>query len=162
MKLKKLNVVVKWLTLLLHIQKVPGSNLGLETGNPVWDFFTFFSVLPGKCRGSTLILGHNFPFPKILSTSSFTCHSFVWCYIVIVTEKGSLIKLKYSALYIPSVLGNDDVQSSSTLVFSKCTEWPGSDKLQNSLENLLHENVIEHVTFKQWISTNRSTLESIV
>jgi hypothetical protein len=25
------NVVVEWLTVLLHIQHVPGSNLGLET-----------------------------------------------------------------------------------------------------------------------------------
>jgi hypothetical protein len=29
-----LNVVVEWLTLLLRIQQVPGSNLGLETGYP--------------------------------------------------------------------------------------------------------------------------------
>jgi hypothetical protein len=30
----KLNVVVKWLTLLLHIQEGLGSNLGLETDYP--------------------------------------------------------------------------------------------------------------------------------
>jgi hypothetical protein len=34
--------------------------------------------------------------------------------------------------------------------------------LQNLLENLLEENAIEHDTFKQWISTDRSTLETIV
>jgi hypothetical protein len=28
------NVLVEWLTLLFHIREVPGSNLGLETGNP--------------------------------------------------------------------------------------------------------------------------------
>jgi hypothetical protein len=28
------NIVVEWLTLLLHIREVPGSNLDLETGHP--------------------------------------------------------------------------------------------------------------------------------
>jgi hypothetical protein len=30
----KPNVMVEWLALLLHIRKVPGSNLGLQTGYP--------------------------------------------------------------------------------------------------------------------------------
>jgi hypothetical protein len=28
------NVVVEWLTFLLRIKEIPGSNLGSETGNP--------------------------------------------------------------------------------------------------------------------------------
>jgi hypothetical protein len=31
---QSLNVVVEWLTLLLHIREVPGSNLSPETGYP--------------------------------------------------------------------------------------------------------------------------------
>jgi hypothetical protein len=31
-----LNVTVEWLSFLLHIKKVPGSNFGLETGYPDW------------------------------------------------------------------------------------------------------------------------------
>jgi hypothetical protein len=38
----------------------------------------------------------------------------------------------------------------------------GSDKLQDLLGNLPEENAIEHVFFKQWISTDRSTLETTV
>jgi hypothetical protein len=34
--------------------------------------------------------------------------------------------------------------------------------LQNLLENLIEENAIEHVTFKQWMSTDRSTPEITV
>jgi hypothetical protein len=41
--------------------------------------------------------------------------------------------------------------------FQECSECTGLGKLQN----LLEENVIEHVTLKQWISTDRSTLETI-
>jgi hypothetical protein len=48
------NVVVKWLTLLLHIQEVPGWNLGPETAYLDWSFSYFFSVLPGEFRDSTL------------------------------------------------------------------------------------------------------------
>jgi hypothetical protein len=48
------NVVVEWLTLLLGIQEVPGSNLGPETGYPYWGFSWLFSVCPGKSRDSIL------------------------------------------------------------------------------------------------------------
>jgi hypothetical protein len=44
----------------------------------------------------------------------------------------------------------------------ECVELPGSDKLQNLLENLLEENGIEHIIFKQCICTHRSTLETNV
>jgi hypothetical protein len=42
------NIVVKWLTLLLHNQEVPGSNIGSETGYPDWGISWFFSVPPGN------------------------------------------------------------------------------------------------------------------
>jgi hypothetical protein len=35
------NVVVEWLTLLLHICEVPGSNLGQDTGYPTEIFHDF-------------------------------------------------------------------------------------------------------------------------
>jgi hypothetical protein len=34
--------VVRWLTLLLHIRDVPGSNISPETGCPDWAFPGFF------------------------------------------------------------------------------------------------------------------------
>jgi hypothetical protein len=36
------NVMFEWLALLLHIRKVPGSNLCSETGYPVSGCFDFF------------------------------------------------------------------------------------------------------------------------
>lgn len=57
-------------------------------------------------------------------------------------------KSEYSALRVPSLLGNDDMQSFSTMMLSffsyKGTEWPSSDKLQDLHENLLEENAVEH------------------
>jgi hypothetical protein len=47
-----LNVVVECSTLLLRIRKVPGLNVGPETGYP--EFFMVFSVTPGKYRNGTL------------------------------------------------------------------------------------------------------------
>jgi hypothetical protein len=64
------NVVVEWLTL-LHIRKIPGSNLGPETGYPHWRFSLISSVPPGECQDSTLKFSH------ILSMSSFTYHPLV-------------------------------------------------------------------------------------
>jgi hypothetical protein len=43
------NVIVKWLTLLLRIQEVPGSNLSPDTGYHDWGFLWFSSVTPGEC-----------------------------------------------------------------------------------------------------------------
>jgi hypothetical protein len=60
--------VVEWLTLLLRIREVPGSNLDPETGYPDLGFSCFFSVSPGKCRDS---IGHNHSF-HIISNSLFT------------------------------------------------------------------------------------------
>jgi hypothetical protein len=47
------NFAVEWLTFLLRIREVPGSNLGPETGYP-W----FFTVPPGNFRYSALKLNH--------------------------------------------------------------------------------------------------------
>jgi hypothetical protein len=35
-------------------------------------------------------------------------------------------------------------------------------KLQTLLENLIEENSMEHVTIKQWVSIDRSTIETTV
>jgi hypothetical protein len=51
-------MMVEWLTLLLHIREILGSNLGLESGYSD-RFFVVSSVPPGECQGSSLKLGHN-------------------------------------------------------------------------------------------------------
>jgi hypothetical protein len=49
---------VEWLTVLLCILNVPGSNLGPETGYPDW-FFLWLSPVPtGKCSDSRAKLRH--------------------------------------------------------------------------------------------------------
>jgi hypothetical protein len=53
------NIVVKRLTLLLRIREVSSSNIGLDTSYSDWSFHRFFSALAGKCRDSTLQLGHD-------------------------------------------------------------------------------------------------------
>jgi hypothetical protein len=84
--------VVEWLTLLLHIWEVLGSNV--ETGYPDWGFSWFYSVPPGKFQGSTLKLGHDHSLQLPLQ---FIIHlSFDATYIAWVTEKASLNKLKIS------------------------------------------------------------------
>jgi hypothetical protein len=65
-----LNVVVEWLTLLVHIQEVTGSNLSPGTGYLAWRSW-FSSVIPGKFRESTLNETTAASF-HILSNSSFT------------------------------------------------------------------------------------------
>jgi hypothetical protein len=44
---RKLNVVIEWLTTLLHIREVQGLNLGPETDYPDWDLSLLSSVPPG-------------------------------------------------------------------------------------------------------------------
>jgi hypothetical protein len=68
--------MAKWLTLLLHTQKLPGSNLGPETSYSDRGSLVFPSVPPGKSWDSTLKLGneHFFPHPLqfiFLHLSSF-------------------------------------------------------------------------------------------
>jgi hypothetical protein len=66
------NVVVDWLTILLLIQEVLGSNLGLETTYSDWGFCGFTQYLEANA-GYYFKLGHD-PIFRILSRSSFTCH----------------------------------------------------------------------------------------
>jgi hypothetical protein len=49
-----LNVVVQWLTHLVRIREVPGSNLGPETGYNDLSFSWFSVVVPGKFLCNTL------------------------------------------------------------------------------------------------------------
>jgi hypothetical protein len=46
-----------WLTFLLHIRKVPSSNIG--HGDRLWGLSWFYSVPPGDCRDITLKFGHD-------------------------------------------------------------------------------------------------------
>jgi hypothetical protein len=47
-------VTADWLAILLRIREVLASNLGPETGYPVWGISWISSVSPGKWRGGTL------------------------------------------------------------------------------------------------------------
>jgi hypothetical protein len=80
----KPNVVVKWLTLVLRIREVPGSNLGQQTGYPDWSFSWFPSVSPGKCCNMYLQLGHDRflpnPFQVIIHVSYIRRYSFSFSY----------------------------------------------------------------------------------
>jgi hypothetical protein len=73
MNLWILNFVIEWLTLLLRVQEVPGSNLGTETSYPNC-FSWFFSVYPGYCWASTIKLCQDHflpnPFQFIVHLSS--------------------------------------------------------------------------------------------
>ena len=42
----------------------------------------------------------------------------------------------------------------------ECTSCPGISKLRDNLITYLDENLIDNVTFKQWVSVDRSTLET--
>ena len=44
--------------------------------------------------------------------------------------------------------------------FGECTSCPGISKLRDDLTTLLDENVIDNITYKQWVSVDRSTLET--
>jgi hypothetical protein len=65
------NVAAEWITLLLCIRDVLGSNLDPETGYHDWGISCFSSVSPGKCRDSTLKLGCNRFLPH---SFQFTIH----------------------------------------------------------------------------------------
>jgi hypothetical protein len=43
-----------------------------------------------------------------------------------------------------------------------CTECPGTEQLQNRLEQHLDEQMIERIEYKQWTTTDRATLETKV
>jgi hypothetical protein len=75
----KPNSEVEWLTLLLCIREVPGSNLGPETGYPLW----FSSVPPGECHDSSWklncdgLLSNPFQFNVHLSPYHWTIFSLI-------------------------------------------------------------------------------------
>jgi hypothetical protein len=50
------NGVVEWLTFVLRIWEVPGSNLVLDSTYPYWGFSWVSSVLPCECSDNTLKL----------------------------------------------------------------------------------------------------------
>jgi hypothetical protein len=60
-------------------------------------------------------------------------------------------------------LSNYDLQSTSNkLFFCDCSECPGPADLKNALEDVFTDNSIENITLKQWISTDRCELVTIV
>jgi hypothetical protein len=69
------NIVVEWLTPLLRIREVLGSNVGPETGYPDWACSWFYSFSPGEWRPSILKWGHDLyignPFYFIIHLSPF-------------------------------------------------------------------------------------------
>ena len=44
--------------------------------------------------------------------------------------------------------------------FGKCSQCPGHSSVEVLLQKLLDDNMIDNVTFKQWVSVDRSTLET--
>jgi hypothetical protein len=48
------------------------------------------------------------------------------------------------------------------LFFHDCSECPGPTDLENTLEHVFTDNAIENIAFKQWISTDRCELITIV
>jgi hypothetical protein len=46
--------------------------------------------------------------------------------------------------------------------FRDCSKCPGPTNLENTLEDVFTDNAIENITFKQWISTDRCELVTIV
>jgi hypothetical protein len=46
--------------------------------------------------------------------------------------------------------------------FRDCSEFPGPTDLENTLEDVFTDNAIENIAFKQWISTHRCELITIV
>jgi hypothetical protein len=67
----ELNVTTEWLPLLPRIQKVPGWNLGPDTGYPDWSFLWFSSVSRGIYRCSASNVGHDRPIHYLLFILSF-------------------------------------------------------------------------------------------
>jgi hypothetical protein len=46
--------------------------------------------------------------------------------------------------------------------FQQCAECAGSNNIKTILENVLEDNAIENMTFKQWIISQICTLEAFV
>jgi hypothetical protein len=79
------NVVVEWVTPLLRIRNIPGSNLGPETGYLDCGISWFLSVPPGKHRECTSKLGYDRFLPN--SGNSSIYRSIVCRYVVLIAEK---------------------------------------------------------------------------
>ncbi|GBM24624.1 hypothetical protein AVEN_144375-1 [Araneus ventricosus] len=50
----------------------------------------------------------------------------------------------------------------SACYFGKCSECPGSENLVQKISDFFNDNGVENITFKQWLSTDKSTLETLV
>jgi hypothetical protein len=72
------NIVVEWLTPVLHIQEIPVSNLCPEIGYPGYGLREFSQSLQINSR-VIFKLGHD-PSTQILSKSLFSEHSVIRCY----------------------------------------------------------------------------------
>jgi hypothetical protein len=81
------NDVVKWLTLLLRIREVQGSNLGPGDRLSWLRFSCFSSVPPSEFQDSALKLGHDPSYLILFNSSSFTNHPIIDTSLV--TEKAS-------------------------------------------------------------------------
>lgn len=77
--MKTFDFAVQWLAFLFHIQEVPCSNIGSETGSPDCCPQWLSSPTPYcKFRGNYLKLGHNQFVPHILQ---YIVHPMTWRYI---------------------------------------------------------------------------------
>ncbi|GBM58651.1 hypothetical protein AVEN_251920-1 [Araneus ventricosus] len=50
----------------------------------------------------------------------------------------------------------------SACYFAKCSEHAGSENLAQKISDFFNDNGVENIIFKQWLSTDRSTLETLV
>jgi hypothetical protein len=74
--LEALNVMIEWLTLIIHIPEVPGSNFSPETGYPDGVFRGF----PQFLQANVMIEPQNYATTaslKIIFKSPFTYHTIV-------------------------------------------------------------------------------------
>jgi hypothetical protein len=74
--MKEPNIIANWLALLLCIQEVQGSNLGIEPSHPHCNVIWLFSALLGKCQDGTLNYAMTpftfFPIHSLLIILSFS------------------------------------------------------------------------------------------
>jgi hypothetical protein len=109
------NVVVEWLTLLLHIRKVPDSDLGPETSFRALGFSFLFTVPRGECQSSAMKLSHD----RFLSNSSFAYHPIIRRCVVLVTEKRRYSPIRIIIIIIIIIIS-----------CHKCSYFPGSSALE--------------------------------
>ena len=73
----------------------------------------------------------------------------------IVTPEGVNLSTYHHCL--ASILCNPPLP---TCYFGECTSCPGVSRLRDDLTTLLDANLIDNITFKQWVSVDCSTLET--